>query len=428
MNLAIEFLKNTVQPLSLSLLILLAAWLLVPYADLIPTSFSGLWKYGPHLLLAYLAVLGVAFNRGRALLVALLVALPLSLREDLFPLGVWEQPDFENAIVTVFVPLNLALVGWYMERGLLTGFGLIRLAIILVPLIALGASWYFWPESFSAALHSLQVDWIETGEGTPFPYPQLCYLIMALSGVSLLASAYVHRTNVCFALFVGYCGYLAGVLAPDQSNLFHANMIALGLILCISILRDSHSMAYRDDLTGLPQRRALNELFMSLGGDYAIAMIDVDHFKKFNDTHGHDVGDDVLKLVASRIDKVKDGGRAFRYGGEEFTVVYPSKVKEQALRSLEALREAIASYQMVVRAPRLARADGGESAAAERGKGAPPDAKKVSVTISIGVADKADRNESPDDVLKKADKALYQAKKAGRNRVAVWREPRPRQA
>lgn len=423
MSFVIDFLRKTVQPLSLSLLILLAAWLLVPYADLIPTSFSGLWKYGPHLLLAYLAVLGVAFNRGRALLVALLIALTVALREDLFDVGLWEAEDFEIAIVTIFVPLNLALVGWYVDRGVMTAFGLIRLGIILVQLVALGVSWYFWPASFSSALDSLHITWVQTGEGTPFPYPQLSYLAMAVSGLSLLVCAYLYRTNVSFALFVGYCGFVSGVVVPDQANLFHANMIALGLILCVSILRDSHSMAYRDDLTGLPQRRALNDLFMSLGGDYAIAMIDVDHFKKFNDTHGHDVGDDVLRLVASRIDKVRDGGRAYRYGGEEFAVVYPSKVKEQAIRSLEALRESVANYEMVIRAPRPARTASGEDAAAERGKGAPEDAKKVSVTISIGVADKADRNETPDDVLKKADKALYRAKKAGRNRVVMWTEP-----
>ena len=106
-------------------------------------------------------------------------------------------------------------------------------------------------------------------------------------------------------------------------------------------------MAYRDELTSLPSRRALNQLMLSLGRKYSIAMLDIDHFKKFNDTHGHDVGDEVLRMVASKIAKVTGGGKPFRYGGEEFTVIYKGKTPDQVEAHLDALRKTIENYQML---------------------------------------------------------------------------------
>jgi len=75
----------------------------------------------------------------------------------------------------------------------------------------------------------------------------------------------------------------------------------------------------------LPSRRALIERLPSLGRRYTVAMVDVDHFKNFNDTYGHDAGDQVLRMVASRLGEVSGGGTAFRYGGEEFTILFPGK-------------------------------------------------------------------------------------------------------
>src|SRR4029077_7824091 len=79
--------------------------------------------------------------------------------------------------------------------------------------------------------------------------------------------------------------------------------------------------AFVDALTGLPNRRALDEALARLSGDYALAMVDVDHFKQFNDTHGHDAGDRVLRSVAQQL-RATRGGQAFRYGGEEFCLLF----------------------------------------------------------------------------------------------------------
>ena len=143
-------------------------------------------------------------------------------------------------------------------------------------------------------------------------------------------------------------------------------------------------------------------------------MADVDHFKKFNDTYGHDLGDQVLKMVAVQIGGVGGGGKAFRYGGEEFTVLFPGKEAGEALPYLERLREEIDSYRLARRGvERPKKAQGNK-----RQRGSWRDKDSVSVTISIGVAERNDRLVTPQAVLDAADRALYRAKEKGRNRVS----------
>jgi len=180
-----------------------------------------------------------------------------------------------------------------------------------------------------------------------------------------------------------------------------------------ALLQESHQLAFRDPLTGLPGRRALEERLRALGGHYAIAMVDVDHFKKFNDTHGHDIGDQVLKLVAGRLSQAAKGGVAYRYGGEEFSVLFPGASLDDAARELEEIRGAIEGYKMAVRAPdRPKKPDEG---AKRRGEG--KSEKMLSVTVSIGVAGPKN-GATPQHVIKAADEALYRAKQGGRNRVS----------
>jgi len=194
---------------------------------------------------------------------------------------------------------------------------------------------------------------------------------------------------------------------------YAAFMTAAGLILVASLLQESHQLAFRDPLTGLPGRRALEERLRALGGHYAIAMVDVDHFKKFNDTHGHDIGDQVLKLVGGRLSQAAKGGVAYRYGGEEFSVLFPGASVDDAARELEDIRNAIEIYRMAVRSSdRPKQADEG---AKRRGEGAPD--KQLSVTVSIGVAGPG-QGATPQHVIKAADEALYRAKQSGRNRVS----------
>lgn len=183
------------------------------------------------------------------------------------------------------------------------------------------------------------------------------------------------------------------------------------LIIAAGVAHEAYQMAFRDELTGLPGRRALNERLQRLGRHYVLAMSDVDHFKKFNDTHGHDVGDQVLRLVASKLGDIGGGGRAYRYGGEEFALVFSGKNLAECLPHLEQVRAVIAAYSMSLR-DKEQRPPSDRHGQQRRGR-AP--AQNVSVTISIGVAQRQAEQRDPDAVLQIADQALYAAKGAGRN-------------
>ncbi len=189
--------------------------------------------------------------------------------------------------------------------------------------------------------------------------------------------------------------------------------------LCISLAHEGFHMAFRDELTGLPGRRALNERLQRMGRVYTLAMADVDHFKAFNDTHGHDVGDQVLRMVASQLRRVPGGGQAYRYGGEEFTLVFPGKTAAESLPHLEAVRRAIEAYQMRLR-DKPARPKADQLGQRRRGARGARNPRPLRVTVSIGVAERGDALRAPDAVIKAADQALYKAKDGGRNQVCAY--------
>ncbi|CAM3932829.1 putative diguanylate cyclase YcdT [Vibrio aerogenes CECT 7868] len=192
-----------------------------------------------------------------------------------------------------------------------------------------------------------------------------------------------------------------------------------GIFLILYLISAGQEMAFNDRLTTLPARRALEFDMRHLGRRFAIAMLDVDHFKKFNDTYGHDTGDDVLKLVASRMLHVKGRAKAYRYGGEEFTIIFKGKDAEEASKYLDILRQDIQDYKMSIRNSSDRPEDNKQGLLKRRNSNKKPKPDKtVNVTISIGVSD-SHSSKVPDEVLKLADQALYKAKKAGRNRVKI---------
>ena len=142
-------------------------------------------------------------------------------------------------------------------------------------------------------------------------------------------------------------------------------------------------------------------------------MVDIDHFKRFNDRHGHDAGDQVLRMVADELAKTGGGGRAFRYGGEEFALVYPGRTVPEIRGVLDELRSSIADRKFALRAPDRPRTKPKTPVTSAKS------AKRVTVTVSIGVAGTSSRRQSADAVLQAADRALYRAKRAGRNRVVA---------
>lgn len=242
---------------------------------------------------------------------------------------------------------------------------------------------------------------------------QIAFFTLTFSSLLLLLQQLFnphpfYATQLCGLLAI--CLALPHFLTPGLFDLII--LTTLGLLI-VALVQEGHQMAFRDDLTGLPGRRALNERLDRLGSRYTLVMGDVDHFKKFNDTHGHDMGDEVLRMVASYLRKTKGGAKAYRYGGEEFTLVFAGKTPEEALPFIEQTREAIAAHSFRAR-DSAKRPSEDKLGKKQRGQSS---GKPIKVTISMGAAARGPSLENPEAVLKAADQALYKAKKAGRNRV-----------
>ena len=198
------------------------------------------------------------------------------------------------------------------------------------------------------------------------------------------------------------------------------------LILAASLIETSYVLAYHDELTGIRGRRAFNEALLALDQQYAIAIVDIDHFKKFNDAYGHDIGDQVLCMVAALISKVTGDGRAFRCGGEEFAIIFRGMSAKDAFEHLESLRKAIAKSIFQMRGgDRRTESRTGESDRRRPTKkksvatGLRSPSEQLSVTVSVGVAEPSTRYRQPEQVIQAADQALYRAKQKGRNRVEL---------
>jgi diguanylate cyclase (GGDEF)-like protein len=197
----------------------------------------------------------------------------------------------------------------------------------------------------------------------------------------------------------------------NNAQLATIYFIFAGLILLSAIIINSYNLAYKDELTQMPSRRALKQHLASLGKTYSLAMVDVDHFKKLNDTYGHDVGDEVLKMLAARLLSVEGGGKAYRYGGEEFTIVFAGKDISTATVYLDALRNKIASKPFIIRNKKRPKKKSDKKPTKS------DNTQKLNVTVSIGIAENQAKYNSTQDIMKSADNALYKAKKKGRNRV-----------
>jgi len=255
--------------------------------------------------------------------------------------------------------------------------------------------------------------------------PQLALLAYAAAAVLLLVRFSLYRKPVEIGSFWALVATAVALQSGALGQAATAYAGTAALILAASVVETSYLMAYHDELTGLPGRRAFNELLLGLDSHFAIAIVDIDHFKSFNDTYGHDTGDEVLRMVASRLGGVTGGGKPFRCGGEEFAIVFPQKSAKEAFDHLEALRQTIASSGFKVRGPldrrKLSRGpeDRRQSAKKKSRKQPQTRAGEVTVTVSIGVAEPSTKNREVDQVISAADKALYRAKECGRNRVVL---------
>ncbi len=231
------------------------------------------------------------------------------------------------------------------------------------------------------------------------------------------------RPYFCFPILAH--GETVGLLHlrahEDCSEEFHASkklaqLSAEQISMAIANVRmrdQLHDQSVRDPLTGLFNRRHMTESLrkginrsQQTGAPLSLIAVDVDHFKKFNDTHGHDAGDMVLRAVGAALEQGCDRDEiACRIGGEEFMLILPDNTPEDAMTRAETLRQAVEAVSVRYGEKSLPR-----------------------ITISVGVSHYPAHGTMPQDLMRAADDALYSAKDKGRNQVRLAREdtkPKP---
>ncbi|HEV8649288.1 MAG TPA: diguanylate cyclase [Actinomycetes bacterium] len=235
------------------------------------------------------------------------------------------------------------------------------------------------------------------------PRPGYTYIIL----VTVLGD----REDVLRGMEAGADDYLVKPVDPFalESRLIAAERVTALHTELACYRAELAELARKDALTGLGNRRSLEEDLGTLharsqryGRSYCVAMCDVDRFKAFNDTYGHQAGDEALSAVARRISAaVRTGDGVYRYGGEELLLVLPEQNLESGLVAVERVRAVV--EQLAI--PHAAGPGG-------------------VLTLSAGIAAYRPGDETtPGKLLKQADGALYQAKSAGRNRVCQGQAP-----
>jgi diguanylate cyclase (GGDEF)-like protein len=228
----------------------------------------------------------------------------------------------------------------------------------------------------------------------------------------ILVTVLGDRHDVVRGMEAGADDYL---IKPVQLFDLQARLIAAQRVTDLHAELDRHRaelahLARQDPLTGLGNRRSLQQDLAVLharsqryGRRFAVAMCDIDRFKAYNDTHGHQAGDQALRTVAATIaQELRGGDSVYRYGGEEFLLVLPEQTPDTALVAVERVRSAV--QRLAIPQP-----------------AAGPDGM---LTLSAGIA-AFDPDEAPtaEELLQRADAALYRAKAAGRNQLALADSP-----
>ena len=391
---------------------------LVSYLDIIPKEIIFLFKDISIGFILLSIIFSMYFARSKSFV---LLLIPLFFSIYMFYPNILGLNGGEYSFWYLF-PITTALgflfIGILQERGLYCFYGVSKILIMLVILSITYYLLYNFSLDFKNALDCSIISF-------NIPIIMVNDFTFLISFLSILFVTVI--SNFFFTLNIEKAPswILLSLLIPaffmqTQSSFILFSMLS-ALLTIIALLKDTYTMSYIDTLTNIPARRALEESFLKLSSTYTIAMVDIDFFKKFNDKYGHDVGDDVLKLVAEQLNAVKGGGKAFRYGGEEFTILFPNKIVQEVLVYLEDVRISIEKRAFILRGedrPKKVNNDNNAKFLRKETQKKKPKEKNqtsVSVTVSIGVANAPTHGKTTQEIMKNADNALYKAKESGRN-------------
>jgi diguanylate cyclase (GGDEF)-like protein len=410
-------------------LLLMGAFLLLAPVSALSAAQQNILALMPYMMACIAGFLGFCFKRSRVLLVAINLGAAYFLIQNHLQSSLARPDNYVlYSFISLLLPINIALIATYAERGVFTPVGVIRVVVVSAGYLAIyilkkmGVLGY-WLTELPISLIQMAVDETYLNEAAA--------MVFFVALIPVVLSLILRKTHTDAGLLASLIAALVMLLWFERPLISSLFLSAALIALAVSVVQNSYNMAFVDELTGILGRRALRDKFANLGRRYTIAMLDIDHFKKFNDTYGHATGDHVLRMVAAKINNVKGGGKAYRYGGEEFAVVFAGKSEDEALPYLEDIREIIAHYPMAIRSEeRPTDSDTGKRLRSDKKR-----PEHVQVTISIGVAEKDESHNNPDAVMKSADQALYAAKNAGRNctvgshqPIAVPRRVQPRRA
>jgi len=293
---------------------------------------------------------------------------------------------------SMLYPFHLMVFLVFKERGLFSFWGILKIVFVVVEIALVLYLIYYPKESIEAYLN------VKLFAANFYPLKDLSvaigiFVLFIMLALVLFGRYLMYATSFFMLLLTFY----AGLYFLKTPNATEVAFLAFATIIFVLLIRESYRLAFYDELTSLPGRRAMIEDMAKLGRKYSLAMCDIDFFKKFNDTYGHDTGDEVLKMVAAKFSGVSGGGKAYRYGGEEFVILFASKDTSESFAHVDALRQEISVTPFSVRNKN--------------------NTKKIFINISAGVTQNTQKDKDPFAVMKRADNALYKAKKAGRNQV-----------
>jgi len=385
-------------------LILLTAWMLAMSAFVSNSELNVVFIAIPYIFAFFAMVLSVWFQHSRVFYAVCVLLISIAV---LSSPGKLNPKAFKNG-VSILIPVIFIILATVEERGITSRQGLIKglvfIGMLLFVVIDAG-NVKPWFERLKP------MEFILGNTGNVQGIPVISVFLFFLCLCVLLTRYFIMSSNMDMAFTGAALGciiILHFTQFPDILSLFSS---AVFLIFIIALFEASYSLAFHDTLTGLLSRRAMEQEFLRIGNRYTLAMVDVDHFKQVNDRFGHQVGDEVLRMVASCLQKYARGGKVFRYGGEEFVVIFPKKSIKETLHILERVRSGVQKRPFIIRGPNRPK---------KRPKGnvlPPGGSEKIRITVSIGIAEKTEkmRNRTDAEIIEMADKAVYMAKANGRN-------------
>ena len=359
----------------------------------------------PYVLFLCMIILAHKFKRSRMAMISLTLLVSYwFIQYQLYPSNLIDENRIEFSLVTLLIPLGVFLVYLFRDTDLLN-----KMFIAYVIAIAFTTYWVY------LLLAHLTENPVTTFDSVIFhkvtnisEIPLILIGYITLSMAVSITLLFRFKRPIDNSVYVTLIFVFASLVFSNIPYITCILFSALGALLLIYLISASHKLAFNDPLTGIPARNAMESDLKNLGRKYTIAMLDIDHFKKVNDDYGHVIGDDVLKLIAKKLEKLTGQGKVYRYGGEEFAIIFKGQNKSDSKDYLEFLRAAIERYEMCT----LSNTNHVSDKVDDRDNRS----DTLKVTISIGFSDNRKLSD-PGKVLEAADYALYEAKEKGRNRI-----------